>query len=215
MRATQTFLELIGKTVKLNISLTLPGMVKRRVIEESGRIARTYETYFTLGNWENVPHVTLCSIEFPVQKTREVYDIVSRIADRHMIIECVPTGVVAHQGYVGIQLEKTKEILRLHTELLKNLAPLRFRSEDKGAHFRMNLSDAQLQHIVDYGYPDAFELFSPHFTITRLRNDVDIDTVVKNIDWVPAQFKVSCIGVYLVGEHGTCTMGIMEFPLAG
>ena len=56
------------------------------------------------------------------------------------------------------------------------------------------------------------EMFAPHLTITRFTDRKDIDlTTLPNVSELSATF--SKIGIFEMGENGTCIRKIAEFKL--
>jgi len=79
----------------------------------------------------------------------------------------------------------------------------------------MQFTTAQLKNIEGYGYPDAMNLYDPHLTITRLKDEDKLEEAISAINWDILEFIVDKIGVYKSGEHGTCRELVKEFNLDG
>ena len=121
----------------------------------------------------------------------------------------------AHQGYVGVEIEKSPLLVQLHEEILKVLAPLRALQQDNSADYGMSFNAEQIKNLKKYGYADAMELYSPHFTITRLKDEQQAEEAARSIQWDIPEFIVTSLGVFVSGDHGTCKALIREFKLDG
>jgi 2'-5' RNA ligase len=199
--------------MKLNIALALPDKVRARDIALSRELARQYEAYFVLGENENYPHITVYAVEFPDDAQEFVLETTRQVAEQFQPILCVVTRVETHQGYVGVELEKSPALVQLHEEIVKALAPLRIQKDASGAEYAMSFTPEQQENLKEYGYADAMQLYNPHFTITRLKSDQEAAKAVQTITWDISEFIAASLAVFTSGEHGTCKELIQEFPL--
>lgn len=197
--------------MKLNIALSLPNDVRAADIALSENLAKHHETYFMLGEKENYPHITVYAVEFPDNAVEEVLDAVRKIAAQFQPIPCTVKQVEAHQGYVGVEIEKSPALAHLHEEIVAPLAPLRAPTADSSADYAMSFTPEQRDNIQRYGYADAMQLYNPHFTITRLKDEKEAGEVAKGITWDIPEFTVDSLGVYTMGDHGTCNELLQEF----
>jgi 2'-5' RNA ligase len=77
----------------------------------------------------------------------------------------------------------------------------------------MSFNQEQKKSILEYGYPDAIDLYLPHMTIIRLKDEKIAKDIAKEIKWSNEEFKASSIVCYLMGKDGTCKQIIKEFKL--
>ncbi|MDO8579371.1 MAG: DUF1045 domain-containing protein, partial [bacterium] len=105
-------------------------------------------------------------------------------------------------------------IQQAHEKIVSVLNPLREgRIRDKYKEYHMEFNSEELENIEKYGYPGAMDLYNPHLTITRLKDENKAKEILSTIEWDISGFTVNKIGVYKMGEHGTCRELIKEFNL--
>ena len=72
----------------------------------------------------------------------------------------------------------------------------------------------KLENLQKYGYPAIGDLFRPHITLTRLEehNPKVLDLLPQDISTFSGVFDR--LGLFEMGENGTCIRKIAEFPLS-
>jgi hypothetical protein len=116
----------------------------------------------------------------------------------------------AFSGYVVASFENSDEVKDIHEKIIHTLNPLRegnVREKDRTA------SGMGEENFKKYGYPMVMDLYDPHVTITKLKDETNAEKIVSELDWKIAKFKVDTIMVCAMGEHGTCRKIIKEFKL--
>jgi len=203
------------KEIRLNTAFKLPKDTTERVIVLSKEIGRKTEPVFILDGIQFHPHITIYSPEYPESNIDKVLKILKEIADRTTKIQLTFQEIKSHDGYIGIYFELSPEIKSLHKEIVVELNPLRhnyLREEHRlRVDYQMDFSPAQLENIAKYGYPDAMNLYRPHLTIIRLKNESLAEEIVKNIKWETPRFLIEKLALYKMGEHGTCKKLVEEF----
>lgn len=197
--------------MKLNFAMMLPAGVERKAVVWSRTLAEWHDTYFTLGPSVH-SHVTVFWGEYSDSNIRLLQDRIHRVVRRQRPIACTVTRVESHQGYVGVEIERTGQIQRLHMAAVRELSSLRIPKEDDPA-LNMVLSPAQLENLQRYGYPDAMELYNPHMTLTRCKDESQGEEAAEDVQWSTNEFRVTSFGLYESGEHGTCTRLLQEFDI--
>ena len=203
-------------SIRLNTAFIPPEEVSEKVIELSKAIGGSSETYFVLDGIQFYPHITIYPPEYPGEKVSEVLETVEQVSKSFSPIKFKYSRIGSLQGYVGISLENTLEIKAIHQQIVEALNPLREgRIREKYSEYQMQFTTAQLKNIEGYGYPDAMNLYDPHLTITRLKDEDKLEEAISAINWDILEFIVDKIGVYKSGEHGTCRELVKEFNLDG
>jgi 2'-5' RNA ligase len=198
--------------MKINLALNLPQDIQARALELSRQLARQSEAYFVLGE-ENHLHVTLYAVEFPDSMTQEVFDVTQQIACDTEPLLCTVKGVETHQGYIGVELDTSAAIRSLHQRVVYALAPLRAQAGESSTDYNMMFTPEQIANIERYGYADALQLYNPHFTLVRLKNEGQAKKIIPDLRWDISTFIVRSIGVYTMGDHGTCKELLADFLL--
>lgn len=58
------------------------------------------------------------------------------------------------------------------------------------------------------------DLYMPHLAITALNDATLAHKIASKATWDTPSFTVNTMGIYTMGEHGTCTTLIKQFPLS-
>jgi len=202
---------------RINTVLVIPANVAKKAIEESQKIAKKYETFFTLDGKNFFPHITLYSPEFPLKNFRQILKIIKQITISHKQFEIKFGGLRINQGFIGINVLRSPILDSLHKEIVLGLNSLReghirndllVRTQED---LQLEFSDEQKQCIKNYGVPGALELFHPHLTLTRLINNDEVEKAAGLIDWSVKQFTTRSIAACKMGKHGTCVELIEKF----
>jgi 2'-5' RNA ligase len=72
----------------------------------------------------------------------------------------------------------------------------------------------KLENLQKYGYPAVGKLFRPHITLTRLKehNPKVLEVLPPKVDTFSG--ILDSIGLFEMGENGTCIRKIAQFPLS-
>lgn len=189
---------------KLNFSMNLPEEVKARGIALSRQLAEQYDAHFVLGEDTNYPHITVYAVEFSDGAVQQVLNAAKHIAANVQRIPCTVKRVETHQGYIGVEVIKSPSIMCIHERVVEVLAPLREQEHGGGADYGMTFTAEQIANMERYGYADAMQLYNPHFTIIRLKEVGQTGKAAQSVQWDIPEFTVRSVGVYKMGDHGTC-----------
>jgi len=199
---------------RLNTAFIPPKEISEKAIELSKAISNSTETHFVLDGVNFYPHITIYAPEYPEEKMSEVLEAVEQVSKSFFPIKFKYKRIDSLQGYIGISFDQAPEIKAIHKQIVEALNPLREgRIREKYSEYQMQFTDAQLKNIKEYGYPDEMNLYDPHLTITRLKDEDKTEEIIPTINWDIPEFVVSKIGVYEMGENGTCKELIKEFNL--
>lgn len=200
--------------IRLNTAFVPPREVSEKAIELSRAISNLVDTYFILDGVNFYPHITIYPPEYPEGNITKVLETVERTARSLNQLDFKFKNLDSGQGYLGIAFEHSDEIQQAHEKLVSALNPLREgRVRDKYAECHMEFNSEQLQNIEKYGHPDTMDLYNPHLTITRLKDENKAEAILSTTNWDIPEFTVGKIGVYKMGEHGTDRELIKEFSL--
>ncbi len=163
------------------------------------------------------PHVTLYSPEYPAKNQEKVIDAVKEVSKNVPCFLASPLTLESHEGYIGIELKLSDEIRRFHETLVRKLNPLReghireqWKLELEGNRF----SGEEKENVKKYGSPTVLTLYRPHLTILRLKDEDATLREIANLRLEMNPFPIDTIGVYTMGDHGTCRELVQEFALA-
>ena len=85
----------------------------------------------------------------------------------------------------------------------------KYKSSD---HCQM-ISETQRKNILEFGYSTVMDLYEPHLTITKLKDDIVAERIAEELKWPLKTFVCDSVGVFVSGEHGTCIKLLKEFKL--
>lgn len=206
----------MGEFVRLNIAIKLPQDIANKAIELSKSIQGEGNALFVLDGANYHPHATLYSPEFPTKNIDTIYEQLIDITDKLNPFTVPFTKFEGDSGYIGIGLEKTEEIVHLHTTVVEAISPLRegrLREKYTNDEYRAKLSAEQLHNIDTLGYPAILNLFDPHITIIRFDEVEVAERLMEELSWDIEDMTIETIGVFTMGENGTCKELLKEFKV--
>jgi len=185
--------------------------VTHQVISLSEQLG-AHETYFTLKEGEYYPHASLYMVQLDMDRIDEIKTLLSKVAANTLRVSLNPNKYHQQWGYVDVEYSREPVSDALQMDVVHAINPIRdgLRQKDKD-----RLAEAvgkERENILTYGYRSVGEMFAPHLTITRFTDRKDIDlTTLPNVSELSATF--SKIGIFEMGENGTCIRKIAEFKL--
>lgn len=202
------------KFLQLNIAFRIPEEVAKIAMNLSEEIAQKEDAYFVLDGVEYFPHATNYAVEFPAKNLDKIIKAVEQLSLEFLPFEVSTTMNIADQGWIGVYFEYSNIIRKMHSAFVKNLNPLRenrirdkFESDDRFS------PEDERENIAKFGHPWVMELYEPHLTITKLKDEAAAEKVAREMIWPIKKFKVDTVGIFIGGEHGTCRKLIREFRL--
>ncbi|UCD04566.1 MAG: 2'-5' RNA ligase family protein [Candidatus Woesearchaeota archaeon] len=203
--------------IRLNVAFKPPEEVIEKAINLSQEVSKNKEVFFILDGIQFHPHITIYSPKFPKSNLNKVLEIVEEIAKNTSRVEFQVKNIRVYKRFISVNFNYSLDVKSLHEEIVAKLNPLRegcIRKEyEEGSDYHMKFSSEQKENIKKYGYPESMNLYKPHLTIIRLKEESLAGEVVKSIKWDIPQFIVDKIAVYEMGEHGTCRALVKEFNL--
>ena len=208
----------LDKLVRLNIAFKPSKNVIEKVVSISREIGKNNGIFFVLDNIQFHPHITIYAPKYRKDDINKVLKDVKEIAKNTGNIEFQFQKASGGQGFIGVKFNYSPDIKKLHEKIVAKLNPLQKKDikneNQESSDYHYNFSPEQKKNIKKYGYPDAMALYSPHLTITRLKNEFLTESILKNINWDIPVFTTNQIAVYEMGEHGSCKKLIKEFYLS-
>jgi len=202
--------------IRLNIALKPPEFFAEKAIELSRELGRQFDSHFILDGAEYFPHITVYSPEFPADNLENILAAVKNIAIKTNKLTLRGDQFEAEQGFAGVKFELTDKIKKLHENIVALLNPLRedhIREKYEAPDYKMKFSPEKIDNIKKYGSASVMELYNPHLTIIRLINEEQANKVAKNLKWEIPEFEASELGIYKMGDHGTCKELVEKFEL--
>jgi 2'-5' RNA ligase len=190
----------MNDTTRITVCLLPPRAVAEQAIAMSKKLSE-HGGMFTLGNSENIPHVTLYMTDIP---TVNLALVIRTLQAREESFEpCLLVSRTYRQkenGFVDIAYETSPALLsfqKLIVDALNNL-----RNELPGheeAYGRM--SPEHQKNVRVFGYPEVDTDFEPHLTFSRLPRESAIDTT--QLPPIDFSFTLTRLALTKTGPNGT------------
>jgi hypothetical protein len=170
-------------------------------------------TFYELDGEQCFPHVSLYMVQLKRSQVAEALQAVVAVAADTAFLELTAECYGGSQGYINASYEKPDALTELQERVIEGVNPLRDGLTPEEAALIETATGETKDNIEQYGYKSVGELFVPHLTLTRFVDPITIpgsDTLP-----VPHTFsgQFPAIGLFEVGEHGTCIREIARFAL--
>lgn len=197
-------------TIPVNIAILPEPTVAQNALKISQRLSVEYDTFFTLTPTKFYPHITVYMTQLQVADLDRVKQILSDIANHTAPLMQTAQGYVqGHGGYIDADYVKTDEAGRLQMEVVEVINPLRVKDKTKAP--KAEASEAARQSLEKYGYPSVGQTYRPHLTFTRFTDGKPI--VINDFpSYEEFNGQFTRLGLFEMGDHGTCLRQIAEFP---
>jgi hypothetical protein len=116
-------------------------------------------------------------------------------------------------GYVDPEYEVTNELSTLQNKVIAAVNPLRAGMRESDIRKMQDAEGIKLDNLQNYGYPAIGSLFRPHITLTRLKehNPKVFELLPQDVSEFSGEFDR--LGLFEMGENGTCVRKIADFSL--
>ncbi len=199
---------------KINIAFRAAKNIESDVIGLSQEIGKKSDSCFILDGINFYPHITIYASIFSKSNLSNVLEKVGDFVRKINSINFKFKNITSGQGFISLNFDLSDEIESIHREIVELFNPLREKiTEDDLKDYNMVFNQEQKKNIINYGYPDAIDLYLPHMTIIRLKDEKMAKDIAKEIKWNNEKFKARSIVCYLMGDNGTCNQIIKEFNL--
>lgn len=188
-----------------------------RVIDAS-RLTKQYESFFTLEDGKYYPHMSLYMFQLNEADIPKVEEVLTRIAKNTQTVSAEATtyslGTGFGVGYVDPEYKVTEELSSLQNTVVEAVNPIRAGMRESDIKKMQDAEGIKLQNLQKYGYPAIGDLFRPHITLTRLKehNPKVLELLPQDVTTFSGVFDR--LGLFEMGENGTCIRKIAEFPLS-
>lgn len=203
--------------ITISVAFLLPCEVHQSAVSLSTEISKRFKTIFTLGDRESVPHVTIYFNEYPKSNIDNILESANVLAEEFGRTKVEFTRFCTGRGYIDMGIGLSKQLVMIHKRSVKLLFPqlkthLREKYLESSEKYSL-YSEKQKRNIKRYGHPDVMDLYRPHVTLTRLENEDDAKDLVAELKWPIKNCVLDSIGVFEMGEHGSCQRLIKKLKL--
>jgi hypothetical protein len=198
----------------LNIALLPDEETIVKAIELSALIGSRVNTEFELNSADLLPHITIYSAHFPEANIDGLRNSLSNIAPTFPPQQVRLGGFSIELGvFVFWKCERTDSLHGFHNAVLTDTNPRRNGLIMPVLDTVSGLSSEDESDKQTYGALQMADRWNPHLTVTRLSNSDDATVVISLLREIePVEFQVDRLSLAYLGNHGSVTEIIEEFP---
>lgn len=195
-----------------NIALIPDDNLSTKAISTSQNLSKL-GSEFTLKIGTYYPHVSLMMLRIKENQLEKAIELLKEISEQTGSIRLTATDFRLIERYIDIEYEKNTSVVSLQYLVLDKFAEVRdgLREHDE---IRMHgANTAEIDNLKKFGYARVGNLFRPHITFARFVDDVDPQTLLP--DAKEFNGAAAKLGIFELGENGTCVKVICEYNLQG
>lgn len=170
-----------------------------------------YKTHFTLKYGEYYPHTSLYMVQLDTENFDAVRKILTKIANETKVVDLVAKRFHQDLGFVDVEYRRDKIIDNLQDKVVTTINPIRDGLRKKDAERIKTATGIELENLEKYGYRSVGSEFAPHITLTRLIDTNEVANIPSDLHTFDGEFRA--IGLFEMGDNGTCIKKIFEVPL--
>jgi hypothetical protein len=142
----------------------------------------------------------------------EAIRLLTTIATTTAPLSLIADTYSQEEGYIDANYVRTPELDTLQMTVIDAINPIRDGMRDKDKARLPLLKGVARENLERYGYRGVSELFRPHITLTRFVSGGKIDASGLPLARDFSGF-FSKLGLFEMGDNGTCIRKIIEFGL--
>ncbi|MCA9347949.1 DUF1045 domain-containing protein [Candidatus Saccharibacteria bacterium] len=195
----------------------LPSLELENKVIEASKATNKYDSFFTLEIGRFYPHMSIYMFQLNDSDIPKVEEVLTKIAKDTGAINATATtyslGTGFGVGYVDPEYKVTEELSNLQDNVVEVVNPIRAGMRESDVRKMQDAQGLKLENLQKYGYPAIGDLFRPHITLTRLKehNPKVLELLPQDASTFSGEFDR--LGLFEMGENGTCIRKIAEFPL--
>lgn len=198
-------------SVIINVCIIPEAVVANKCVEFSQAL-KSASVMFVLDGKSKFAHMTVFMARFADTEVGKILDVVRTVAGNAKNFACEHSGYFMTAGrYLEVSYSKSKELLALHESLLIGLKDYRINPGNpfEEAYFAP-YTEEQKKNAEETGYDLARNLYRPHITLTRYRENM-VPKFFPDFSRVDLSFRVNKICVYKADENGAVYELLGEF----
>jgi 2'-5' RNA ligase len=200
--------------IKICVAFIPPEEVIESAVKRSKEISQKADAFYILDEKNFYSHVTIYAAEFLVKNLKDILLDVENLSKKLLTTKFIFTKMAFDKGWIGVETELSGEIKTIHNEIIKACNPLRENHlREKYQIMMEKLLEAEKNNLQFYGHPHVMDLYRPHLTLIRIKNEDAAEKIAGEVEWLIKEFLLDKIGIFKMGEHGTCVELIKKFNL--
>lgn len=188
-----------------NDDLAEKAIMASRALEPLGSL-------FTLEIGKYYPHSSLYMSQLNKGDLTNIQKLLSAVAAKTSSLKLTASRFYQSENYIDVEYGKTERLAELQKQVIAALNPVRDGMREKDKARMLEATGLALDNFKNYGYKYVGELFRPHITFTRFSQEqADAEKLLPDLSDFDGTF--TRIGLFEMGDNGTCVRKIAEFDL--
>ncbi len=197
------------ESIACNVVILPTQIIADRAITISHNLSEK-RTLFTLEDGVFYPHVSIYMVQFKIVDIPQVERLLHKLAKNTESIQLISSKYSQAMNFLDVEYEKPVALSGLQDGVLAVLNPIRDGMRGKDKIRMQEASGLALKNFQQYGWQSIGQLYRPHMTITRFTHDQSLaELPLPNVAEFNGMF--SKLGLFEMGENGTCVRKISEF----
>ena len=192
-----------AKTTAIDIAILPPPDVSERAVALSAALPSAESQGLRLGP-EFLPHITLTQ-QFVSRDSLDAAIVqVDQVLRDRPPLRLRVTGSVKGSASVWMTIDRTADLVSLHEQLLRAIAPFEVQDGDAAAFFGEDARDRDVRWVREFRQAASFARFTPHITLGHAATPPHVE---------PMDFVATRIAVCHLGRFCTCRRIIRAWEL--
>lgn len=181
---------------------------------ELSQSLKSDSTMFVLDGKNKFAHITVFMARFANGEVPNVLNATGKILKGANSFLCEHTGYFMTEGrYLEISYRKSKEFLDLHKLIINNLKDYRINPNNPFEEgYFTPYTEEQQKNARETGYDLAHNLYRPHITLTRYRQD-EVPKIFSAFAPAELSFHLNKICIYKADDNGAVYEKFGEFTI--
>ena len=186
--------------------------IAQKAIETSQKLNNHPGSLFALNDIKVFAHSSLYMLQLTEGDIEKVTQLLASLAQVTAILNLEASQYASEDNFIDVEYEMSADLVALQTKVLELFNPIRDGMRPKDLARLAETTGIAHLNLEKYGYRAIGELFRPHVTFNRFRQNPE-----PFIETLPGlhQFdgKFDRIGLFEMGDNGTCVREIATFAL--
>ncbi len=167
---------------------------------------------FTLETGKYFPHLSLFMLQLKDDDLEKVKSLLAEIANKTPTLNLKASKYQQNESYVDVEYARSAQTDSLQQQVIAALNPIRGGMQENHKARMLQATGLVLKNFQNYGYKYVGELFRPHITFTRFgETQPEVESLLPELSTFGGSFTK--LGLFEIGDNGTCVRKIVEFDL--
>jgi 2'-5' RNA ligase len=204
----------MSENINYNIVILPEETLASRSMEASRQITAVEPTVFELDNKNFFVHATLYMVRIKQQQLAEAKQRLAELAAQTTPLDMVASHYNQARGFISVSYERSPAINNLQQQVIRAINPLRTGMPPEQTELVKSAEGLQLQKLENYGFDRVGEAYNPHITLSRTASQQPINAEATLADMATFNGVFSELGMFELGDNGTCVREVARFAFA-